>query len=115
VARYAVDAYSVRVVVMSIAISLLLGLASRRLFMEPANVRLNPGRRAAAYWMAAAAGVLAIRVVATVVTGGAPPLIQQDAITNFSVALSVIIALGAVFAYFLVFSGRVTAELALQA
>lgn len=114
-ARYVVDSYEIRVVVMSLAIALLLGLASRRLFMEPAGVRLNPGRRPAAYWMAAAAGVLVVRVIGTVVSGGAPQLMEADALTNFAVAASVVIGLGAVFAYFLVFSGRVTAELALQA
>lgn len=114
-ARYLVDAYSVRVVVVSAAISLLVGLASRRLFMTPAGLHDNPGRRAAAYWMAASAGALAVRVITTVVGGSAPPLIGDDAIPNLSVALSVIIALGAVFAYFLLFSGRVTAELAMQA
>lgn len=114
-ARYVVDAYSVRVVVMSLAIALLAALASRRLFAEPRGMRFNPGRRAAAYWLAASAGVLVIRVVATVVGGGAPPLIDDNPIPNLYVALSVIIALGAMFAYFLVFSGRVTAELAVQA
>ena len=114
-ARYVVDSYEVRVVIMSLAIALLLGSASRRLFMEPAGARLNPGRRPAAYWMAAASGVLIARVIATVVSGGAPPLMQADALTTSAVAASVIVGLGAVFAYFLVFSGRVTAELALQA
>jgi diguanylate cyclase (GGDEF)-like protein len=113
--RYVVDAYSVRVAIMSVAIALLLGLASRRLFAEPRGIRPNPGRRAAAYWMAASAGVLVARFIATVIGGGAPPLIDDNPIPNLYVALSVIIALGAVFAYFLVFSGRVTAELAVQA
>jgi diguanylate cyclase (GGDEF)-like protein len=114
-ARYVVDLYSVRVAVMSAAIALLLGLASRRLFVDPPGIRSNPGRRAAAYWMAASAGVLVARFIATVIGGGAPPLIDDDPIPNLYVALSVIIGLGAVFAYFLVFSGRVTAELAVQA
>src|SRR5690606_4976870 len=101
VARYVVDAYSVRVVIMSAAVSLLLALASRRLFVTPGGTRFNPGRRAAAYWLATAAAILAIRIVATVVAGGAPPLIDDNPIVNLSVALSVIVALGAMFAYFL--------------
>ncbi|MBX3141190.1 MAG: GGDEF domain-containing protein [Trueperaceae bacterium] len=115
VARYVVDAYSVRVIVMSVALALLLALASRRLFAAPRGAPHNPGRRAAAYWMATSAGVLATRVVVTVVQGGAPPLLEQDVFPSLSVAVSVVIALGAVFAYFLVFSGRVTAELTVQA
>lgn len=114
-ARYVMDSYSVRVVVMSVALALLLALASRRLFTVPRGVPYNPGRRTAAYWMATSAAVLVIRVVATVVGGGAAPLIEESPLPNLYVALSVIVALGAVFAYFLVFSGRVTAELALQA
>src|SRR5690606_16370568 len=105
-ARYVVNSYSIRVVVMSSAIALLLGLASRRLFREPAGVRLNPGRRPAAYWLAAASGVLVVRVVATLILGGAPPLLEEDATANFAVALSVIIGLGAVFSYFLLFRDR---------
>src|SRR5690606_23223826 len=113
-ARYVVDAYSIRVVVMSLAISLLLALASARLFRQPRGIRINPGRRAAAYWLAATAAVLALRVVATAIAGGAPPLIDDNPVPNLYVALSVIIALGAIFAYFLLFSGRITAELAMQ-
>lgn len=114
-ARYAVDSYTLRVIVMSSAVALLLGSAARRLFKAPDRARLNPGRRPAAFWMAAAAGVMVVRVVATLIAGDAPPFLAEDAFTNFAVAASVIIGLGAVFAYFLVFSGRVTAELALQA
>lgn len=114
-ARYVVDAYSVRVVIMSLGIALLLALASQRLFAEPRGMRFNPGRRAAAYWLAASAGILVVRVIATVAGGGAAPLLEDDSIPNLYVALSVIIALGAIFAYFLVFSGRITAELAMQA
>ncbi len=114
-ARYVVDAYSIRVVVMSLAISLLLALASARLFRQPRGIRINPGRRAAAYWLAATAAVLALRVVATAIAGGAPPLLDDNPVPNLYVALSVIIALGAIFAYFLLFSGRITAELAVQA
>lgn len=114
-ARYAVDAYSVRVVVMSAAIALLLALASRRLFAQPRGSQFNPGRRVAAYWLASSAAVLVLRIILTAVWGGAPPLINANALPNLLVALSVILALGTVFAYFLLFSGRVTAELAMQA
>lgn len=114
-ARYAVDSYTIRVVVMSSAVALLLGSAARRLFNDPDGVRWNPGRRPAAYWLTVSAGVLVIRVIATLAGGGAPPLMTQSTFPNLYVAISVTVALGAVFAYFLVFSGRVTAELAMQA
>ncbi len=114
-ARYVVDAYPVRVVVMSVALAVLLALASRRLFAAPRGAYYNPGRRAAGYWLATSAAVLVTRVIVTVVQGGAPPLLDEGALPNLFVALSVVVALGAVFAYFLVFSGRVTAELAVQA
>ncbi len=114
-ARYAVDSYTIRVVVMSSAVALLLGSAARRLFHDPDGVRWNPGRRPAAYWLTVSAGVLVIRVIATLASGGAPPLMTQSTFPNLYVAISVTVALGAVFAYFLVFSGRVTAELAMQA
>ncbi len=114
-ARYAVDSYTIRVVVMSAAVALLLGSAARRLFDDTDGVRWNPGRRPAAYWLAASSGVLVIRVIATLAGGGAPPLMTQSTFPNLYVAISVTVALGAVFAYFLVFSGRVTAELAMQA
>src|SRR5690606_30104156 len=115
VARYVVDAPSLRVVVVSVGVALLLALASRRLFMTPDGLRFNPGRRAAAYWLASSAGVLVVRAI-TAMFGGVPsPLIGENAVPSLYVALGVIVAVGAVFAYFLVFSGRVTAELALQA
>lgn len=114
-ARYVVDAYSVRVIVMSVALAFLLTLAARRLFVAPRGVLFNPGRRAAAYWMATSAALLVMRVVLTLAQGGAPPLLGDEALPNLFVAVSVVIALGAVFAYFLLFSGRVTAELAVQA
>jgi len=64
-ARYVVDAYSACVVIMSAAISLLLALASRRLFMTPSGTRSNPGRRAAAFFFAPmAASVLRAEVLA---------------------------------------------------
>lgn len=114
-ARYVVDAYSVRVIVMSVALSLLLGLASSRLFVGRRASSLNPGRRAAAYWLATAAALLAMRAVGTLILGGAPRLLVDEALPSLSAAIGVVVALGAVFAYFLVFSGRVTAELAVQA
>lgn len=114
-ARYVVDAYSVRVIVMSVALAFLLTLAARRLFVAPRGALFNPGRRAAAYWMATSAALLVMRVVLTLVQGGAPPLFGDEALPNLLVAVSVVIALGAVFAYFLLFSGRVTAELVVQA
>jgi len=114
-ARYVVDAYSARVVMMSAALSLLLALTSHRLFVGPRATSLNPGRRPAAYWLATAAALLAVRAVGTAALGGAPRLLGEGALPPISVAVGVIIGLGAVFAYFLVFSGRVTAELAVQA
>lgn len=114
-ARYVVDAYTVRVVVMSLAIGLILALSSHRLFRKsPGNLE-NPGRRAAAYWLGTTAVLLLVRVVSTLIQGQAPPFLTDETVPNLSVALSVVIALGAVFAYFLLFSGRVTAELAVQA
>src|SRR5690606_18074512 len=89
--------------------------ASRRLFHDPEGVRWNPGRHPAAYWLAVSAGVLVLRVIATLALGGAPPLMTQSTLPNLFVAISVTVALKAVFAYFLVFSGRVTAELGMQA
>lgn len=114
-ARYVVDAYSARVVIMSAALSLLLALTSQRLLVGPRATSLNPGRRPAAYWLATAAALLAVRAVGTAALGGAPRLLGEGGIPPVSVAVGVIIGLGAVFAYFLVFSGRVTAELAVQA
>jgi len=114
-ARYVVDAYSARVVIMSAALSLLLALTSQRLLVGPRATSLNPGRRPAAYWLATAAALLAVRAVGTAALGGAPRLLGEGGIPPLSVAVGVIIGLGAVFAYFLVFSGRVTAELAVQA
>lgn len=114
-ARYVVDAYSVRVVIMSAAVSLLLALTSRRLFVPPRGAFFNPGRRAAAYWLAVAAALLAARVVLTLASGGAPRLVGVEGPPSLYTAASLIVALGAVFSYFLVFSGRVTAELAVQA
>lgn len=114
-ARYVVDAYSARVVMMSAVLSLLLALTSHRLFVGPRATSLNPGRRPAAYWLATAAALLAVRAVGTAALGGAPRLLGEGALPPISVAVGVIIGLGAVFAYFLVFSGRVTAELAVQA
>lgn len=114
-ARYVVDAYAVRVIVMSASLSLLLSLSAARLFREAPGKLRNPGRRAAAYWLATTAALLGVRVLTTLVQGGAPPLLAEGAVANLSVAVSVVIALGAVFAYFLLFSGRVTAELAVQA
>ncbi len=114
-ARYVVDAYSARVVIMSAALSLLLALTSHRLLVGPRATSLNPGRRPAAYWLATAAALLAVRAVGTAALGGAPRLLGEGGMPPLSVAVGVIIGLGAVFAYFLVFSGRVTAELAVQA
>ncbi len=114
-ARYVVDAYSARVVIMSAALSLLLALTSHRLLVGPRATSLNPGRRPAAYWLATAAALLAVRAVGTAALGGAPRMLGEGGIPPLSVAVGVIIGLGAVFAYFLVFSGRVTAELAVQA
>jgi len=114
-ARYVVDAYSARVVIMSAALSLLLALTSQRLLVGPRATSLNPGRRPAAYWLATAAALLAVRAVGTAALGGAPRLLGEGGMPPLSVAVGVIIGLGAVFAYFLVFSGRVTAELAVQA
>jgi len=114
-ARYVVDLYEVRVIAMSVALALLLALASRRLFTAAPGAPPNPGRRAAAYWLATSAAVLLARVVITAAQGGARPLFGADAVPGLLVAGSVVVALGAVFAYFLLFSGRVTAELALQA
>lgn len=113
--RYLVDAYSARVVIMSLALALLLALTARRLFRAaPRNMR-NPARRPAAYWLATTGALMLARAVATVVQGGAPPLFGAGAAANLLVALSVMVALGAVFSYFLLFSGRLTAELELQA
>ena len=53
-----------------------------------------------------------LSAIVTIAQGEAPPFMSQQVVPNLSVALSVVIALGAVFAYFLLFSGRVTAELA---
>lgn len=114
-ARYLLDLYLVRVIVMSAGVSLLLGLAARRLFTVPPFRPYNPGRRPAAYWLAAASAVLAARVVLAAVVGAAPPLFESSPAQNLAVTVSVILALGAVFSYFLLFSGRVTAELATQA
>src|SRR5690606_14553237 len=87
-ARYAVDSYTIRVVVMSSAVALLLGSAARRLFHDPDGVRWNPGRRPAAYWLTVSAGVLVIRVIATLASGGAPPLMTQSTFPNLYVAIS---------------------------
>lgn len=114
-ARYLVDSYSVRVIVMSGALSLIFALTSRRLFSAPPALAHNPGRRPAAFWLAASASLLGARVVLTMVQGGVPPVQAQDTLTRFVLALAVLIGVGAVFAYFLLFSGRVTAELAVQA
>ncbi|MFA5551544.1 MAG: GGDEF domain-containing protein [Trueperaceae bacterium] len=114
-ARYLVDAYMVRVVVMSVALGFMLALSSVRLFRKSPGSLHNPGRRAAAYWLGTTAALLLVRVIITIVQGEAPPFMTQRVVPNLSVALSVVIALGAVFAYFLLFSGRVTAELAVQA
>lgn len=114
-ARYVVDAYTVRVVIMSLALGTMLALSSLRLFRQSPGKLKNPGRRAAAYWLGTTAALLLIRVILTIVQGEAPPYMTQQVVPNLSVALSVVIALGAVFAYFLLFSGRITAELAVQA
>lgn len=113
--RYVVDAYSARVVVMSLLLSLLLALTARQLFRQaPRRIR-NPARRTAAYWLAITSGLMLTRAGATAIQGGAPPLFGVGPTANLLVALSVIVSLGAVFAYFLLFSGRLTAELELQA
>lgn len=114
-ARYVVDAYTVRVVVMSLALGIMLALSSVRLFRTSPGSLHNPGRRAAAYWLSTTAALLLVRAIITIAQGEAPPFMTQQVVPNLSVALSVVIALGAVFAYFLLFSGRVTAELAAQA
>ena len=114
-ARYVVDLYEVRVIAMSVALALLLALASRRLFTAAPGAPPNPGRRAAAYWLATSAAVLLARVVITAAQGGARPLFGADAVPGLLVAGSVVVALGAVFAYVLPVRGRVPAELALQA
>lgn len=111
-ARYVVDAYTVRVVVMSLALGIILALSSVRLFRTSPGSLHNPGRRAAAYWLSTTAALLLVRAIVTIAQGEAPPFMSQQVVPNLSVALSVVIALGAVFAYFLLFSGRVTAELA---
>lgn len=113
--RYVVDAYPVRVMIMSAALALLLGLAARQLFAAPRGAMPNPGRRAAAYWLSASSALLVVRVAITLIQGGAPALLGDEPLPNLVLAISVVVALGAVFAYFLLFSGRVTAELAMQA
>lgn len=112
-ARYMVDWYPLRVVVMSLTIALLLGLSARRLFV-PTGTR-SVGRRPAAYWMALGSALLLLRGVMAAAAGWAPPLMSGDTTASLAVAMSVILALGAAFAYFLIFNGRLTAELALQA
>ena len=47
-ARYVVDAYTVRVVIMSLALGTMLALSSLRLFRQSPGKLKNPGRRAAA-------------------------------------------------------------------
>lgn len=113
--RYVVDAYSVRVVIMSASISLVLALAARRLLLPAPKAAETPGRRAAAYWLATTSGLQALRVALTIFRGGAPTLLAGGPFPSISLALSIVIALGAIFSYFLLFTGRVTAELALQA
>ncbi len=114
-ARYLVDDYPLRVIIMSVALGVMLALTAYRLFRPDSEALDTPGRRAAAWWLAVTAGVMLVRIVLTLVQGGAPPLLESGPYLSVSVAASIILAHGAIYAYFLLFSGRVTAELALQA
>ena len=68
-ARYLVDAYMVRVGVMSLALGSMLALSSIRLFRKSPGRLENPGRRAAAYWLGTTAALLLVCVIITVVQG----------------------------------------------
>src|SRR5690606_27314475 len=97
------------------SISLVLALAARRLLLPAPRSIETPGRGAAGYWLATTSAVLALRVLITLYQGGAPELLASGPFPSISLAIGIVIAAGAIFAYFLLFTGRVTAELALQA
>lgn len=112
-ARYVVNIYEVRVAAMSLAITVLLGLSARRLFSTA--TKSPQGRRPAAYWMLVGAALLTARAVLAAVADWAPPVLSSELTPSLTVALSVVVALGSAFAYFHIFNGRLTSELALQA
>lgn len=113
--RYVIDIYAMRVVIESLAIALVLSLSGKRL-LTPTSKQLNTvGRRAAGYWFFANAFVMATRAFTTIALGRASPTLGAEPLNVVTVIAGVITVLGAVFTYFLLFAGRVTADLERQA
>lgn len=114
-ARYLVDAYSFRVVIMSAAIAFLLSLSAHKLLKRPTSLGNDSGRRVTAVWFIANAGLFVFRVGATVGQSEAPPLLANGGLQTLFLGFGLVSMTGLMFSYFLLYTGRVTAELQRQA
>jgi diguanylate cyclase (GGDEF)-like protein len=114
--RYVVDSYDLRVGIQSIAVSLPLVLASRQLFRTRTGKSSHEfGRHQIAFWLALCASFFMARVIVTIVQGGAPPVLENSLIQTLFLGCGLISMVGLILTYFLLYSGRITAELAQQA
>lgn len=113
--RYAFDIYAVRVMVESVAVAVVLSLCGRRLLTPTTKSQGAVGRQAAAYWFFANALVMVFRPFTALALSSTSAVLGNEPLNVLMVVAGIITVLGAVFSYFLLFAGRVTAELERQA
>ena len=111
-ARYVIDSYDLRVIIMSAAVAALLGLSVHHVLRHRSLPSTNEfGRRALAFWLFVTMSILALRVVVTVVRGAAPPALANGAPQTLALGGALVSVVGLIFSYLLLYVERTTTEL----